>query len=97
MTRVTRHLAALALAGTVASGALVAGTPAFAGTAGGTDSLVNISDNNLQVVNANVTIPVAANICGISVNAVTLVDKTNQKTKCTALSKGSSTFWVTQN
>jgi hypothetical protein len=96
MTRVARHLAALALAGTVASVSVVAATPASAGPAGARDGFVNITRNNV-VITPNVQVPIAANLCGIKVNAVLAVDKSGGKTECKAESTSKGIAWVEQN
>jgi hypothetical protein len=96
MTRVTRHLAALALAGTVASGSLFATTPALAGATGGNDGLVNVTNNNV-VVQPNVPIAVAANVCGVSIAAVAIVDDSGTAKECTALGGAATGSWIKQN
>ena len=96
MSRVTRHLAALALAGTVAGTSLVAGMPASASTLGGNDGLVNVTNNNV-VVNANVPIAVASNICGVSVAVVAIVDDSGTAKECTALGGAATGSWIKQN
>jgi hypothetical protein len=96
MTRVTRHLAALALAGTVAGSSLVGGTSALAGTTGGTDGLVNVTNNNV-VVQPNVPIAVAANVCGVSVAVVAVVDRSGTAKQCKALGGASTNSWIKQN
>jgi hypothetical protein len=96
MTRVTRHLAALALAGTVACGSLLTGAPASAGTYGGTDSLVNVSRNNV-IVQPNVPIAVAANVCGVSVAVVADVDRSGNSKECKAFGGARTGSWIKQN
>jgi hypothetical protein len=96
MTRVTRHLAALALAGTVASGSLFAATPALAGATGANDGLVNVTNNNV-VVQPNVPIAVAANVCGVSVAVVAIVDDSGTAKECKALGGASTNSWIKQN
>jgi hypothetical protein len=97
MSRVTRTLASVTLATGIAAAAFVPATTASAMPATATgDSLVNIEKNNV-VIQPNVPIAVAANVCNINVAAVAKVDNQGGKTECKALSTASSKAWVTNN
>jgi hypothetical protein len=70
--------------------------PASASTLGGNDGLVTVTNNNVAV-QPNVPIAVAADLCGVSVAIVAIVDDSGTAKECKTLGGASTGSWIKQN
>jgi hypothetical protein len=95
MHRRSTKIAGLMLAGGALVGTVAVASPASADTQK-QDGLVNVAVGDI-IVAPNVTAAVAANICGITVNAVSVVDDSGNRTECKALSSALTKAYVLQN
>jgi hypothetical protein len=74
----------------------VAASPAAADQQNGLVNIhvQNLLNNNQVVAFQNVSIPVAANICGINANVLSLQLASGNNVKCVALANSKQTAWV---
>ena len=97
MRRIGKGLAALTLiTGATVGGLAVAGTPALADSQNG---LVNvhtedIASGNRIAVLLNVPISVAANVCGVDVDVLSVQLPATDRVTCTARSDNQTRSWI---
>jgi hypothetical protein len=95
MQRVKRSLVAVVASAALITPAAAAG-PAMADQQNGLVNVhvQNLLNNNQIVAFQNVSIPVAANVCGLNVNVLSAQLASGNNVKCVALSNSKQTAWV---
>lgn len=99
MRRISKGIAAFAMAGAALAPAIATASPAAATTQSGLVNVYveNVLNHNQVAILQNVSIPVAAALCNINANVLSTQLQNNQRGECPALSTSRQIAWVSQN
>lgn len=99
MHRISKGIAAFAMAGAALAPAVAIATPATAATQAGLVNVYveNVANHNQVAILQNVSIPVAAALCNINANVLSTQLQNNQRGQCPALTSSKQIAWVSQN